>query len=591
MMVLSLIVASCGPAEEEAEVEVGEEEVEVVEEEEEEEEEAVEEGPEVPKYGGTLTYLRTSDMSGFDPLYSLPQGTQASIEVNGYLIQGDWTKGLAGTGETDWSQGADWRIDLMTGSHGLAESWELPDDSTIIVHIREGVHYGLDPDSEASRLVNGREFTADDAVYSMARCYALETSLFASSYAVGERPESWTALDKYTVEIKTPPFMQGHNVWQCLAYSWLLPHEVEEVYGDFKDWHNLVGTGPFFLKDIVPSSSITYEKNPNYFAFDPLHPENRLPYVDTLKTLIIADLSTRLAAFRTGNIDYLMGVSWEDAESLMKTNSDLLSFKTISAPSLPWGRIDKEELPFKDIRVRRALNLAVNQQEIIDDYYQGNAIMLGIPWPPSPAYEPIYTPLDQQSPEVQELFTYNPEKAKQLLAEAGYPDGFQTEIICSSADSDFVSLIKEYFSAINVEMEIKPLEGSAYWGVMRARSHDEMIFKFLIDYMNPTNLDSVHPIRMDNPSYYQAPWVQECIDNMAPLLVSKDPELYRLLKEAGTKILESAHGVYLPAPYRYNIWWPWLQNYHGEVTVGYGGHNFMHQFLWVDPALKKSMGY
>ncbi len=543
----------------------------------------------VPVYGGTFTFLRNSDMPGFDPLYTMPQVTQACIQVCDYLVRGDWTKGPAGSNDTDWANGCDWRLDLMKGA--VAESWELPDNSTILVHLRKGVHFGLDPDSEASRLVNGREFTADDAVWSLARCYALPTTVFSMSYAVGQRPSSYTALDKYTVEIKTPPDYQGHNLYQTLAYSWLLPREVADKYGSFKDWHNLVGPGAFFLKDYVSNSSLVYERNPNYYEFDPTHPENRLPYVDRLKCLIINDTSTQLAAFRTGKVDVLTNVAWEDALSITKQNDNVNSRKTIVAPAIPWGRIDKQDLPFKDIRVRRALNMAVDKQEMIDDYYQGNAVMLGIPWPPSSTYSVIYTPLDQQPPEVQELFKYDPEKAKRLLAEGGYPNGFKAQILCDANDADYVSMISRYFSKINVDLDIKPLESGVYQSICRSRNYSEMILKAPVDYMNPMNLDMINPLRMDNTSYFTADWVQGYFDRLAPLYAKGGPELYSVLKESGPKQLAAAVGTYLPAPYKYAVWWSWLPNYHGELCVGYGGHNFMYRYLWVDSELKKSMGY
>ena len=76
-------------------------------------------------------------------------------------------------------------------------------------------------------------------------------------------------------------------------------------HGDVKDWRNLVGTGPFEITDWVEGSSITWTKNPNYWGYDEKYPENRLPYIDGMKMLVIPDVATRVAALRSGRIDVM----------------------------------------------------------------------------------------------------------------------------------------------------------------------------------------------------------------------------------------------------------------------------------------------
>ena len=155
LMVLSLVMASCGPAEEEAEVEIEEGEVTIVGEAEEEEEEVEEEvvvgegllSPDVPKYGGV--FIDTGgDPFGWDP------GIMQSIFIfwsrfmNEPLFITDWSKGPAGTDQVDFQFGYMGMGSLLRGA--LAESYELPDEETIIFHIRKGVHWWDKPP------VNGR---------------------------------------------------------------------------------------------------------------------------------------------------------------------------------------------------------------------------------------------------------------------------------------------------------------------------------------------------------------------------------------------------------------------------------------------------
>jgi peptide/nickel transport system substrate-binding protein len=390
-MALSLVMASCGPAEEEEEEQQQEEE-----EEEEEEEEVVSSND--PIYGGTHTFLLANDIMGFDTALSLQMECKAAYQVNNELMHGAWGKGPAGTDETDWKSGFIGRVELMEGA--LAESWELPDGETIIFNIRKGVHW---QDKEPA---NGREYTAEDAVWSLERSFLNPSSYLYGAYPehLGMRPKSFTATDKYTVEIKVNAPAQGLMLLvtgdNTMAQTC---KDVVEKYGDARDWKNQVGTGPFIMVDYVPGSSVTYEKNPDYWQYDPVHPANRLPYVDTLKSLIIIDVSTRQAALRTGKLDLLgpggASISWEDAAMFLKANSDLKSSQAYESPYLPVGRMDKEDLPFKDIRVRQALNLAINNEEMVDDYYDGNAALLGYPYPPTTTHSKIYTPLDEQPSE------------------------------------------------------------------------------------------------------------------------------------------------------------------------------------------------
>ncbi len=80
------------------------------------------------------------------------------------------------------------------------------------------------------------------------------------------------------------------------AQTIIIPHEVTEEYGDMRDWRHQVGTGPFMLTDYVAGSTMTFQRSPNCWQNDPLHPDNRLPYLDEVRFLTIADVSTTLAA-------------------------------------------------------------------------------------------------------------------------------------------------------------------------------------------------------------------------------------------------------------------------------------------------------
>ena len=585
LMVMSLVMASCGPAEEEAEVEVGEEEVEVGEGEVEvgEEEEVVEEegflSPETPKYGGYVT-TGGSDPIGFDPAYYLNFMLVPNFIMTESLVTGDWAKGPAGTGETDWTQGLTGRTDLMTGS--LAESWSMPDDETIIFNIRPGVHWWN------KAPVNGREFTAEDAAWSIEREWNGNSWL-----KFGNPPEdriiSVTALDKYTLEVKVPPHAQGLQVFVTAESARILPPELGD---DMVTWETIVGTGPYMITDYVIGSSLSYEKNPNYWGHDPMHPENQLPYLDGLRTPIIPDASTLQAGFRTGKIDMLGEISYEDWQRFMQQVPDLQYMEIYaSLPTFPCGRTDKPDLPFKDVKVRQAMNLAVDQRTILEDYYEGHGALLCYPFLPIAAFQNQYVPLEEMPEVVQELFDYNPDKAKQLLTEAGYPNGFKTSIICTTMEVDLLSIIREYLLDVNIDMELQPGEGGMVTAMVKGRQVEEMCmamsYPFAVWKMLNLRAES-----SGNPSYFETPQTLATYNTVLATVGKDTDAMLQALKDAAPHVLEYSWGIWLPAPSRYNVWQPWIQNYHGETNVAQSSiAGYQRVYIWIDQELKKSMGY
>ncbi len=593
-MAISLVIASCGPAsveEEEEEIVIGEEE---------EEEEVVEKEellpPEVPKYGGTTNFYYREPM-GFDPAYTLSIECMASLGgfCNNEMMEGDWTKGLAGTGETDWQRGYLDRIGLLTGS--LSTGYELPDDETIIWHVRKGVHFWDKPP------VNGRECTADDVAWSMDREFTAPKSFLTMFFKPEDRPKSVTALDKYTVEVKVPAANQGLLLLVTADQLHIYAPEVVEMYGDYKDWRNLNGTGPFILTDYVRGSSLTYERNPNYFQNDPLHPENQLPYLDVCKQLIIEDKSTQLAAIRTAKIDCSrnVNVTWEDYELLMKQAPDLKYYKGAGADNQIWARVDKPELPFYDLKVRQAMTLAIDQPGIIEEYYNGNADILGHPYPPYKSWAPLYTPLEEMPSEptiegsacsVQELYTHNPDKAKRLLSDAGYPSGFKTEIVCGTAEAaDFLAIIKEQWADVGIDLEIKMLEYSVFRSVNRARTYDEIVYTGSPTAMFPSWMLHIRKESLDAKSYYDSPVTREAYNKVNKLVGKDDAQWMKIIKDVTPFTLEDCVGIWLPVPHSYTMWWPWLQNYNGENSLGYDNQMAFTWYAWIDQDMKKAMGH
>ena len=223
--------------------------------------------------------------------------------------------------------------------------------------------------------MNGRALTAQDIEYNYHRLLGLgsgftERTIMPWELLAEANIESVTATDESTVVFKLERLTLTILPAVLNSFAgWMYPPDVIEEHGDAADWKNLVGTGPMMLTDRVEGSSVTWEKNPDYWGHDEKYPQNRLPYIDQLRALIMIEPATRLAAPR---------------------------------------RTSQAVIQFED-------------------------------WPE----------------EVRKVFTYDPEGAKELLAKAGYPDGFKTTMIhLECYDLNYIQLLASYWKKIGVEVEI-----------------------------------------------------------------------------------------------------------------------------------------
>ena len=538
-----------------------------------------------PKRGGTMVTALPADWTAWDPTKAQAIRVGHMFYTSNKLIQGDWTKGPQGSGQTTWEWGYLSDVSLLSGE--LAESWETPDPTTIIYHLRKGVKFHNKPPA------NGRELIADDVVWNINMQFTYPTAWQAMAYpeSSGLRPTSVEALDRYTVRVKTPEASRDLMLLEIGCNMYTNPPEVWTSGGDMSDWTKVIGSGPWMITNYVAGSEITLSRNPDYFEKDPLHPDQSLPYLDTFKLLIIPDLATRLTALRTGKIDWLRQVAPDDAKQLINESSDLQWSRRVSTQWVASGRQDKPNLPFKDIRVRRAMNLAVDKQAILRDYFKGEGVLLGYPYPPTKAYEKYFTPLEQLPPDTQELFTgYNVEKAKQLLAEAGYAGGFKTKIQGQVAQADEMALLQSYLAKAGIDMQIQTLEPGLFNSMDAANSYDEMWYQQAKGIWAPNEMLMTKKGMYSNSARIDDPYYEKVQEVVARDMVSNPENYFKSMKEAGVHELQSAWAIFMPVPFEYNLWWPSTQNYYGINWTGWAGSWQWTKYLWIDPALKKSLG-
>jgi len=370
--------------------------------------------------------------------------------------------------------------------------------------------------------------------------------------------------------------------------------DVVEKYGDLTDWKNAVGTGPFTLDDYVAGASITLSKNINYWGVDERHPENRIPYVDSVKVLIIPDLSTALSALRTGKIDIMEGIPWEQALKMMETNKELESFMVLGQTAAIKPRVDVE--PFTDIRVRKAMNMAIDRKTIAETYYGG--LVEGKPYgimSPTPEFGDFYTPFEEWPTELQKEYTYNPEGAKQLLAEAGYPNGFKTNVAISAAsDVDMAQIFQFYLDEVGIEMEINVMEPTVYNSYVNILQKHDQLFWSTVDAFDRKISAMNYETSITNPSKIEDPVYNQM---SASFRIDVDEEgnytpLEKQLREGKEcdMYVMSKHWAVPGIPaFTFRLWQPWLKGYTNEQLWRWPASQYAR--WWINHDVKKALGY
>ncbi len=545
-----------------------------------------------PQYGGVLAIGATSSVFQFDEAFTMT--TTSGAYTHNEPAIGDWAKGPAGTGEADWTYSGNDRLRLKTGA--IAESWEIPDVGHIIFHVRQGVHFGLNPALEASRLVNGRELVAEDFVKSLQRLCTEPRAYVKNSYPRLAAGTVFTATDKYTVDIKMPASETPDGMSQWFDRNHIIAPEVAAKYGNVNRWDLQVGTGPFLLTDYVEGSSLTFMKNPKYWMLDPVAPGKgkQLPYVDQVKLLIITDISTAQSAFRTGKIAQLRLETLDDADAITKNTPGLEKKRYLEhATQTISMHLYKKDLPTSDVNVRRALFMGTDLEGIKNSLYRGDAEVQSWPHPYLKEYASMFLPLNEAPADVQELYKYNPDKAKDLLKQAGFPNGFKAKIVCrnTAGDVDFLSAVKDQWSKIGVTLEIQPKEMGVYTSIWQGLSYEDML------YAGGMGIGGYYRcIAFDTPSFWNPSQVND------PLVQSTKVKIYDLFnqlkidevdatfKDLMKYALAQAWYIPRPLPYSYVLWYPYLKGYHGELNVGWAGAGWEWvQFVWMDQALKTNM--
>ncbi|MBI2851031.1 MAG: ABC transporter substrate-binding protein [Chloroflexi bacterium] len=604
-MALSLVAGACGPAavEEKRPAPAAQEKQSVTVVEEKKQEVVAEKqaaSPDKPRYGGTLRLGESTEPRSHDPLSkSSVDGT--ILLINQPLWAGDWARGPAGgygTSETEWDDRSFDNWDLKRGIIAESTKWtvdEAKNEGTIIYQVRQGVHFALNPASEASRLVGGREVTADDLVFHLKR-----NTTDSKAYVYSSNPELRAAVVTKTgpweVTVKLPLDALISGISRFGDSTYLMAPEVVAKYPDRENWRNSVGTGPFMLTDYVPGSLITVVRNPNYWEKDPVGPGkgNQLPYLESVQYIIIPDASTRLAALRTGKIDQMESISWEDATQVRKQSQALLLKQLEGGGGLTTVTFRVDMPPFNDIRVRRAMLMALDFKAVHQSVAEGQGRILTRPFAYAKEYKDLYIDFgDPDMPEsVKENFSYNPEKAKQLLKEAGYPNGLKVKALVTATQVDSYSIYKFYWEKVGVEVALDVRETGVYNAIIASREQPPIV----APSGNPVGVFYSQPtfsgVSTFNIAQINDPFINEMQAKIRRTAITTGMnEAIKMTRQVTKHILEQAYELPGVGGVSFRPYWPWIKNYSGENSVGYFDRTHWATWVWIDQEMKKSMGY
>ena len=349
-----------------------------------------------------------------------PHGTDSdsNLSVMGNIFEGLLYRNAAG--------------ELLSG---LATSWERIDTLTWRFTLRKGVKFH-----------NGNDFTWEDVKYSFERLK--EPHPVSVFIGFGGLIKSVEIVDNdlWTIDVKTtisvPYFAQN------LHQIFIMDKESTESRSIGEIGQNPIGTGPYRFVEWVKGSYLKLTVNENYWG--------EVPSIKNVEIIPITEPSTRLAAITTGQVDILQDIPVE----LFETIANNINIEVITRPArrcIYLGLRNSPGFPASDIRVRRAMYMAINEEEIIEKVMFGHAFSASqIPDPPTVGYDSTI-----------KRFPYDPERSKILLAEAGYPDGFEIKLTGPNdryvRDAQICEAIAKQLAKVGIKVELDTKPKALFW--------------------------------------------------------------------------------------------------------------------------------
>jgi len=319
----------------------------------------------------------------------------------------------------------------------LAESWEQPSDTEWVIKIKEGVMFH-----------NGNEMTSEDVKFSLDR--SMEEAKVEHVLA---EVESIEIVDEYTVKITTKTAFAPFLYSLVHAGASILPKEYVESEDAFK---NPVGSGPYTFVEWVSGDSVVLEKNTDYFD------EGNMGQSEKITFRVIPEGASRTIALETGEVDVVQEIPTMDMNKVK--DADDLKLYEKSSTRVDFFAMNNEKEPYNNQTVRKAINYAIDKESIMAVAIEGAGVEAKSVLAPSMLG---YKAAD---------YAYDVEKAKELLTDAGYPDGFSTTITTSGDDRKRIAqIIQANLMEVGVTAEINMLEWGTFIDMAMAGDHETLI--------------------------------------------------------------------------------------------------------------------
>jgi peptide/nickel transport system substrate-binding protein len=528
-----------------------------------------------PTYGGTFTRAELNDPPSPDIEDAQHYALQWAELMQERPIHGAVEElGPRGTGDYEFKLVAYIPSAYMAGH--LISDWDVTTERMIWT-IRDGVTW-----MDVPGVMESRPFTAEDMVADIERFRA---SPWGNRFD-GMMGEVYADGNDVVIEyINYSP-----DLFYFIGYedrAIVRPPETIEAGAD--KWENQGGTGAFRFAEYVTGSFMRYERRDDYWDTTVIDgQEYQLPFVDETITVIFPDDATADAALRTGQLD-LKGVTATQWDTMERTAPDLL--KTQYGDMAQVITFDVRTPPFDDLEVRRAMFIGTDIARF-QEYGKATDFPLhSFPaWPGNPS---VYTPLEELPDEVAELYDYDPAKARQMLADAGYPNGFEMSIHFdnTSADGpDFVALLQAQWAEIGVTVNPVGTDYVTYRDFRDTLTYEDAI---VVGTQIGNPVGSISNLFQTGAFVNYAGYSSPVIDDYVVKINNElDPDRQAaLIKEAAVIALGDASqlGTYLIPQAIY--YWPWVKNYYGEVTIDDGTFGSLIPYIWIDENLKSSMGF
>jgi len=497
-----------------------------------------------PKYGGTLNYATNTNILTLDPHTERDFATQPVLcRLYSSLLRLKYDSLVESPGKME-----------IVGD--LAKSWEQTDPTTYVFHLYEGVRFANLPP------VNGRELTSEDVKYSFERMKSPSPLIVLRS--AFESIASIETPDKYTVVFKfnspNAPFISN------VAYPWatIMP---KELVDEGQTTKKAIGSGPFIVTKFEHSEGVKLEKNPDYFKKDAQG--NQLPYLDAVDWAVVPDSATRLAAFRSGKLDVLE-VAANEIDPLKKSNPDVV----LGEYFVPWFDelpMDCNKPPFNDVRVRQAVKFASDYSEYVKTLYGSRGRQVG----------PVGGLVDWSLPDSElQQHGYNPEKAKALLAEAGYAGGLKVTATIVTG-STWPVVMQDQLRRVGIDVKLDELTLVEWMvRVYSTKSDFQISAQPHYGYADPDGFlyTFFHSKGAENNTHYSNPQVDALLDEQRSTLdVAKRKEI---VNEIQRILLDESPVVWLDTAYHQTALQKYVRGWYPDFLLVQNPGNI--EEMWLD---------